>query len=391
MENKEKRVGLCLAYNGTNYGQLLQAYATQYTIEKMGFSTEIIAYHSGKNKGIKLSYAAIVVALKKINNKIKQKCKKIVKCDVDEIHKKNAEGRKKTSDLFRKKKLHNIVKINGIDNLKNHAKCYDAVLVGSDQIWLPDVSVTNFYTLRFVPKEVNRISYATSLGVSEYPNYAKKPAAEFLENINYLSVREQQGKDLIENISNAKAKVVLDPTYLLTKEEWLNNIPLKEIIEPGYILCYFLSDNKEQRKFAKKFAENKKLKLVGILSDESKFNDYDLYDEIIIGKGPEEFVNLIRNSEYVLTDSFHGMAFSILNEKQFNIFYRVREDTKLSRNSRIDNVLRMFNLEDRLILSPETTIGSNDVIDYNRVNKIIEKKRNESLKFLENALFDKGE
>lgn len=388
MVEERKTVGLCLAYNGTNYGQLLQAFSTQYIIEKYGFDTEIIDYHSGNRKGIKFSYSSVIVTINILKNKIKSKVKALCKNDIDEKHKMNMKDRQISANTFRNAKLHNIIKCEGIDQLKEYAKKYCAVLVGSDQIWLPDVSVTNFYTLRFAPQSVTRISYATSLGVAEYPNYAKKSAADFLNKIDYLSVREEQGKKIIESISDAKAQVVVDPTYLLTKDEWLECIPSKKITEKGYILCYFLSDNKTQKEYIKRFADSNRLRIVSILSNESTSNDYDMYDEIVTGKGPEEFVNLIRNAEYILTDSFHGMAFSILNEKQFLVFYRVREDTKLSRNSRIDNVINMLALNERLIINPEKAEVVFDDIDYKKVNKIIDVKRTESLRFLERALFN---
>ena len=251
-----KKIGLCIAYTGTNYGQLLQAYATQEIIKKYGFQTEIICYRSGKNKGIKLSYGAIVVAAKKTRNKIKTKLNRKSEEYSDDLHKINRLLRIKQADSFRKTHLNEVVHCNGIDELRERSKEYLAVLVGSDQVWLPDIAVTNFFTLRFAVDGVRRISYATSLGVSAYPNYVKKSAADFWKDIDFLSVREEQGKAIIQSIIDVDVKVVADPTYLFTKTEWETLIPSKKVVEDGYVLCYFLGDSDLIKQYAKKFAKN---------------------------------------------------------------------------------------------------------------------------------------
>ncbi|MCZ2442803.1 MAG: polysaccharide pyruvyl transferase family protein [Flavobacteriales bacterium] len=379
-----KTIGLCIAFNGTNYGMHLQGYATQHVIEKSGFETEIIDYHSGANKGIKFSAGALYVGLRKITNKIEKRFSHAESLDV--AHQENSQLRKNASDAFRENRLHNIIKCNGIDELKRRSNQYFAVLVGSDQIWLPDVAFSNFYTLRFAAPGVRRISYATSLGVSAYPNYAKKAAEDFWKQIDFLSVREQQGKDIIQSIVNVPVEVVADPTYLLTKEEWLELIPQEKVIEDKYILCYFLGDSEPIKQYARKFADSKGLRLVSILSNECNSDDSKFADDVLIGKSPEEFVNLIRNAEFILTDSFHGLAFSVINQKQFLIFYRRRTDVKESRNSRIDNIVRSWDIEDRLIREPEMLEFPTSDIDYAAVAKKVEALREKSLAFLDKAL-----
>lgn len=388
-----KKVGLCLAYSGTNYGQNLQAYATQYVIDSYGFITEIIDYRSGQNKGLTLSYATLVVASKKASNLILRRItKREKKQQLDNQHLLNAAERKKQADLFRKQRLHGFVRCDGIKQLQKKSCEYAAVVVGSDQIWLPGVAVTNFYTLRFAAPGVTRISYATSMGVSSYPTWAKKPAAEFWKKIDFLSVREQQAKEIIQATCNADVKMVADPTYLLTKEQWIECIPLRKVVEDGYVLCYLLGNSASIKAFCRRFADEKKLRLVGIMSDECNSNDADYCDEVIIGKGPEDFINLIRNANYVMTDSFHGLAFSIINEKQFSVFYRKREDTKESRNSRIDNIVKMWGVEKNLIANPQEAEIMCPNIDYQAVNQRREQLRAESLAFLEAALgIDKGQ
>lgn len=384
-----KKVGLVMTFQGTNYGQLLQSYALQQKIESMGYETEIIQYHSGKDKGVKITYASLYVSvqtiIKILFRKLKSR-KNFSKIELDVNHKENIIKRRSVSDLFRNTRFHNIVVVNGYSNLVDKSKDYSAVVVGSDQIWLPEVSVTNFYTLRFALPGITRISYATSMGVSSYPNYAKKPAAEYWQKIDYLSVREEQAKKIIKEIADVEANVVADPTYLLTTEEWEERIPNISVIETGYVLCYFLGDNDVIKEYAKRFADGKNLRLVSILSNECNSDDSQFADEVLIGKSPEEFINLIRNADFVLTDSFHGLAFSVINEKQFYIFYRNRTDVKQSRNSRIDNIVKIWGLEERLIKEPEKMIFKDDLIDYSIVTKKRNEFREESLNFLRSAL-----
>lgn len=380
------KVGLCLAFKGTNYGMLLQAYATQQIVEAYGFDTEIIDYRSGRNKGIKPSFAAMHVAITKILDKVLARKNGINTEAYDEMHIQNINKRKDSSKSFSDKYLHNIVKCNGITELKEKSKEFYAVLVGSDQLWLPDMAVTNFYTLRFAAPGVRRISYATSLGVSSYPNYAKKAAGDYWKEIDFLSVREEQGREIIQSIIDIPVEIVADPTYLLTREEWLERIPERKIVDDGYILCYFLGNTDKFVEFAKRFAKSKNLRLVSILSNECNSNDYSVFDEVLIGRGPEEFINLIRNASYVLTDSFHGLAFSVINEKQFYIFYRNRPEVKQSRHSRIDNIVKLWDVQDRLIIDPENAPVTNDIIDYEVVGRKVDSFRKESIHFIEKAL-----
>lgn len=382
-----KKIGLCLAFKGQNYGMLLQAFATQQIVKRLGYETEIIDYQRTNLKHIRFTPYLLVFYWKQLLNKLTNR-KKVI--ELDECHKINLEKRKEKAEEFRQEHLENIIKCIGIDELEKNAEKYDGVLVGSDQQWLPDVAFSNFRTLRFVPDHINKISYATSLGVSTYPHYCKSSAKNFLERIDYCSVREQEGKNIINSICNIDVKVVLDPTYLFTKEEWLDLIPSRKMFEYPYLFCYFLGNSDQQKQKARKFADKNNLKIVSILSNEST-SDLDLTyaDFVVSGASPEDFINWIRGAKFVFTDSFHGVAFSIINEKQFYVFYRRRLDSKTSRNSRIDNILRTFELNNRLILDQQDISNNENIIDYHTVNEILNDKRARSLHFLKNAL-DRG-
>lgn len=380
-------VGLDLAFNGVNYGMLLQAYATQVVFDKMGVDTEIIDYKRTDKKGVRLTpYLTFFIFDKFKNRIISHRRWYQNKENLSDLQKRNIMLRKDVAKEFRLRRLHDVVECNGYEKLCQIGRKYDAVVVGSDQLWLPEASFGVFRTLRFVPDNVRKISYATSLGVSQYPFWCKSSAKQFLDRFDYISVREEQGREIITSLIDKDVEVVVDPTYLLTCDEWKTLIPQGKNMYGNYILCYFLGSDKKARDIAAEYAKKNGCKLLSILSNECCLKDDEEFGEVLIGKTPEEFVNLIRNASCIFTDSFHGMAFSIINKKDFFIFYRKR-DGAASRASRIDNALENWGLKNRLILNgDEIELVNNNQIDYNDVDARIAKKREMSLDFIRRSM-----
>ncbi len=384
----KKKIGLVLSYKSTNYGAQLQAYATQLMVEKYGHETEIIDYSPKKgDRHIVLCKGLFTFLYHYYRDS------RLVKKHTTSDNALFNEEKKQRTELyldFIKRRFHNIVNVNGYTELAARGKGYDAVLLGSDEKWLPGFSFGNLTSLRFVPDNVRKISYATSLGVSEYPKYCWTTSRKAWNRFNYLSVRETQGADIIKQICgpDTKVTVVVDPTYLMTKQEWENVFHIEKKKNEKYIFCYFLGNDDTSKQIARKFADDNHLKLVSVLSTES-FSEIDqtFADEIIRGASPEDFVNWIRGAEYVFTDSFHGTAFSVINEKQVYIFYRKRAETT-SRNSRIDNILEKWGISERLILPGITEVDFSMIkdIDYSEVTSRVNAEREKSLRFLTEAL-----
>ena len=380
-----KKVGICACYDNYNYGSMLQAYATQKAISEMGYENEFISYK--KKKTIKFILKSIPRAFNEY----------FIRAKIDEIKrnkefnkhpevKENIKLRKKAFIEFGKKYYENISKdYNGYKELKEGAKNYDSVVVGSDQLWLPIGLASNFYNLMFVPDNVNKISYATSFGVSKIPWYQLKRTKRYLKRINYLSTRELKGKEIIKNVAGLEAKVVVDPTLLFNKEQWDKFVPDEKVLNEKYIFCYFLGDTIQHREEVKELAEEKKLKIVTIphldnfVEYDETFGDYRLYDV-----DPAKFINLIRNAEYVCTDSFHGTVFSLLNHKKFITFNRFNEKSKNSRNSRIDSLCTQIGIQDRRYDGNIFKIDNE--IEYSQVDDRIEYLRQDSREFLKKAL-----
>ena len=384
-----KKVGIVSCYFKHNYGSMLQAYATQKVLDNIGLENETfnITDNIDFKKGKAKYYRTQIFNFKFIKSKIG-----MIKLKVDKkIHRKlgkNIAIRDKKYNEFEKEFRLTSPQLT-YDDMNKKAKNYSSIIVGSDQLWLPVNVVADYYTLNWVPDDVNKISYATSFGISEIPLKYEQLYERFLKRINYISVREDKGCKIIKELTGKDVKLVCDPTMLLTKSEWLEIQQEEPIIKERYILCYFLGKNIEHRKFAEKLKEKTGYKIVSLNhADEyvkysDKFADLTPYDI-----GPKEFLNLIRNAMYVCTDSFHGTVFSLINNVEFFTFERYKsKNSKVSTNSRIYSLLGLMNLKNRLLKGNEDI---NEVlknsIDFKNVNEKLEKFREESKRFLEEAL-----
>lgn len=382
-----KKIGICTCYDTLNYGSMLQAFATQKTVERLGYDCEYIIYKKKKDVLFILKQIPRLLNRNLIYEKMLNLKKKKELRMYPEI-KKNEEIRKRAFLKFQKKYYKKFSDINyGYDVLRKSSENYDAVMVGSDQLWSPAGLGTNFYNLMFVPNHIKKISYATSFGVNQIPCYQSKRTSKYLKRIEFLSVRELKGAEIVEKLINRKPIVVADPTLLLTKDDWMSLIEDKKIIDEPYIFCYFLGENMQHRVIAKDLSAKTKMKIVSMpfldtfVKGDLRFGDIQIFDA-----GPDDFVNIIRNASYILTDSFHGSVFSILHHKQFITLNRYM-DSGNSRNSRIDSLCKLLGLSTRRY-SEEQNIYEQMCasIEYRMVDQKINKLRAKSLDFLSKAL-----
>lgn len=360
------KIGIVTWHHNPNYGGLLQAYALQETIKKLGYNPEFVNYRPDLNtfkKRIIRKFKDIYMMLFRpgIYNSRKLQYKFI-------------------DEKFSLSKLYYFY-----DDLCAEADMiYDAGVCGSDQIWSNNTgSVIPFYYLDFLD-ESKRISYAPSIGYNKIPDDLVKDFKKYVEKIRFLSIREEKGAEIIKEITGRNAEVVLDPSLLLNKTEWLEEIKDKKPISPKekYILLYILGDNKEQVEYAKRFSKITGLKLIAIETKYGKVKDLELYSG-----DPFDFVELVKNASYILTDSFHGLSFSINLERQFVVFKRFSDDDKISQNSRIYNILRKLQLENRLISSDQSvSFLIDNIIDYSLVRPLLESERERSLEFLSRSI-----
>lgn len=386
MGNKQK-IGCVIAYTEghNNYGTSLQGYAMLKKIQQLGYEVEVIHYVKQLSTIQKIKFVAnairagewksIVARLtaKRTLKKYPQYAAGIAK-------------RTKAVNAYKAKKLlplfHTYV---GYDALHKGSLNYDAVVVGSDQVWTPMSLPNKFFNLLFVDDSVHKIAYASSFGVSEIPSFQRKETGLYLDRFYRIGVREERGKEIVEELSHQKATVVADPTLLLTREEWEAEISDARPNESEpYIFCYFLGTNQEARKAANLLRTQTGYKIITIRHMDEYVPEDELFgDEAPYNVDPNDFVKYISRAAYVCTDSFHCTVFSILFHRQFMTFYRFAATNKTGRNSRIDSLFNILGLQDRLYIGNISIIGN--PIAYDKVDKRLKGLRENSLEFLKNC------
>lgn len=255
-------------------------------------------------------------------------------------------------------------------------KKYKTFFVGSDQVWNPYFSRTSSIDfLTFAPKK-KRNSFSASFGINDIPSEKKEEYRKMLLEMNNISVREERGKKIIEEITGrTDVEVLLDPTMLLQTEKWeklmVKPKQLKKIKGKQYILNYFLGDLSDARKKEiQRVAKENNCEIINLLDKNDPFYDC----------GPNEFIYLERNAFLICTDSFHSSVFAILFNRPFIIFDR--EDLNTKMNSRIDTLLNKFDLQNRRF---SDRIKYEQLSSHYNINEILEKERVKAKMFIEKA------
>lgn len=369
IENK-KKVGIITFHKAHNYGAFLQVYALQKQVVKLKNECFVINYY---DKNIMKSYKLFKFSKNPV------KCMKLLFKSL-----KNYKKNKKRYDKFNyciNEKL-NLTKVyKNFTSLVNDYPKLDSYITGSDQVWNSTITkgLQDSYTLNFGDSQIKRISYAASVGDVSQISKNSEEFNEKISGIDYISVREEDAKEELAKIINKPIEVVLDPTLLLTKEEWNEKIEEIENIKEKYILAYVVEPDEEYIKIVNDLSERTGLKVIhfGIKNPGYKNVLKSAYTE-----GPLEFVNYIKNAEYVVATSFHATVFSIWYNKKFFIIPHKKT------GSRVTNLLEKLEIENRTFSSLEEfkNIDYNFETDWEKVNKNLEIEREKSLKWLENAI-----
>lgn len=349
---------------------MLQAFATVKMLESRGIDYELIRYKK------KLTTVEKVRSVPRLLNGVllNDKYEAFLKKQGMKKHPEFAKNDAVRMEAFRQFKNKVFTKLSpefcGYKALCEGAKRYNAVVTGSDQLWSPAGLPTNFYNLMFVPDGIKKISYASSFGVSQIPWYQKRRTADFLKRLDYISMRENRGSEIVKELIGRDVPTILDPVFMFDKEGWGKLIPVKKEIDEPYIFAYFLGENAEYRKVVKSVAKKLGCKIVALRHlDQYVLNDEEFGDIALYDVSPDRFLNLLRGASYVCTDSFHGSCFSIIHKIHFVIFNRYAEESKHSKNSRIDTLCDNLGLQERRY-NVKTTLDKQLMasIDWDLVN-----------------------
>lgn len=375
------KIGLfTLDARNNNYGGLLQEYALFKTLQNLGYQVEVIDYDVTSELNTfsykrSFKYLTFDKMLKKIQ-------KKIFKVKLVESTIPNRSSRELFSK-FRDKYINFSDKYKYAD-LAKIAEQYDGFVCGSDQIWNPSYNIPSFF-LDFANGKI-RVIYGASLGVSDISSIEKSTYEKLLYGLNNISVREKQAKEIIGALTTEKVKIVLDPTMILGRDEWLKFVKPDSTKQP-YVFCYFLGTDNRKIEVTKNFAKKNNYKIISVPFEYNLFSEEE-FPTYNGGLGPIEFLNLIYNAECVLTDSFHASVFSILFNKEVRVFSR--DIGKLNMNERLYTLLDLVDRNDLFVQSNKLdSINVKQSIQYDFSK--IEKMRIDSVLWLDNALKIKGD
>lgn len=386
MKNK---VGLAITTYTHNYGSFLQSFALVETIKRLGYDPEVISI-----EGVQplISSARRKYFMRRMFNINELRSYSIMFKGIAMrlINKQFAENQRirgNAFDRFRSKYFKFSPIKNTWEEVGEMCKGYCAVVVGSDQLWRPANIEGGYFTLGFVPDEINKIAYAPSFGIPRLEKPQAEKAKVFIPRLNHIGVREERGAEIIKELTGLDVPVVCDPTLLFTKDDWDEYVS-DRLIKDDYVLTYFIGDHEDYLKFAKRLGKYCGVKVVGIVHIDGYNKNIPAYiDDTPYDIDPFQFINLVKYAKCVLTDSFHCSVFSIHFEKEFFAFKRFSDKDTMSTNNRLSTLFKIAGIDDRILTGKEEIEDSLfKPIDYNKVRENIQKKRNFSLSYLKNSL-----
>ena len=401
-----KTIGIITLYhNSANYGGLLQAYALVTLLNIHGYKAEQISVaYEPRNAKKETSRAKDIIKTNGYFSLISRIIRKVYRIGKSQVMRTLAKAlhvnnriqvRLDSTKQFRE----NIPHSQKTYTQNNIYDCdgYDVYICGSDQVWrgisLFD-ELNPAYWLTFVRSEKKKISYAASISRKSIPVSAENKVKEALCDFNAISVRENNDKKLLERVLDRHVEWVLDPTMLFSAEEWKALMPIDSNVEKGYLFVYLLGDSLKARRYAARLARKRGLKIVTIpyVLDNFRWCDLLFGDIRINDVSPTRWMSLIFHADFVVTDSFHCTAFSILFHKSFLTFKRDSDESDNSSNSRIYSLLDRFELTDRIVEINSAVVAKHNLdfvdneIDYHRVDQILNNARELSTSFLYQAI-----
>lgn len=375
MKEKKQNVGIITLHRVVNYGSVLQTYALQEIIKQKGYNVEVIDYYPERLTQLGM--------LKRIKNK-GEKYKKnfIIRNIARIIIIPSYIIRFNTFFSFLNKYINMSKKTYKDEESINKEKFdYDIYCTGSDQVWNSgwNEKIDHPYFLTFAPDNKKKIAYAASFGKKTLDNFEIKETKSMLKRYDDISVREKSGVDIVKSFGINNVVNVVDPTLLLSGDDW-RKISSNKYKGKKYILVYNLNRNKKIDNYAKKLSRKTGLKIIYL---SYQLHEFYKKGKMICNPKVEDFISLIDNATYVISDSFHATAFSLNLNTQFIIVYPGKYSTRLQ------SILELLNLENRVAKNDEDFSILNKDIDFKKINLKMESMRKESIDWLSNSL--KGE
>ena len=326
------RVGVLTFLHNDNYGSALQAYALQRAIRGLGFDCGHLDYCPDRTEKMR--------NLLRSGNSPKLILEGMRKRQV----KAGQEGARRKSHAipaFYEREMQLSRPCRNMEELRKESGNYDILVCGSDQIWNP-VWLNPAYFLTFAPEGKKKVAYAASLGIAAMPPEGKiRKIRKWTEGFSAVSVREEEGAELLEKMTGLRADVMPDPVCLLSRDEWAN-VAGPARTGDRYLLCYFIGENAGYREKVRKISNETGLRVLEI---PVTAEGYDSEFEKLEGLDPAAFLGAVFGTECFCTDSFHGLVFGTLAGVRTEMLRRYRDDDPESKNSRVDHFLRLIRQE----------------------------------------------
>lgn len=357
------KVGIMTFPNSRSHGAALQMYGLYLAVGELGYEAQIINYHNSYMKAERHSSRGA-------RSGIRSWAKQL-------LHYRQFSG-------FRRFEKRMVLEpknpIQSPEALRTMSDEYGCVICGSDQVWNPDITGGDLsYFLDFCGEGTRRVSYAPSFGVETLEEPFASQAARELSRFDALSVREDQGKVLVEKLTGKTPQVVADPTFLVSPEVWAEQETPCCVPQEGYILYYTIRSSGTLMEFCRDLSERTGLKIL-IVGGNSLRNLVNRDERIryVCDADPGQWLYLLRHARYVVTNSFHGTAFSVNFRKDFYV-----EFSSLT-NSRLEHIIRTLGLEERIVGS--SPVEKVTPVDYTRTEQVLPRLRTDSLEYLKNAI-----
>lgn len=360
------KVAYITRHTPSNYGSVLQAYATQRAIEELGHEAVCINYI--RTDELPENRTKTLLSVSRWNKNAATRLLYSV------TQKPVFDAAGKRFDRYRKNMLTLTDECwNTPEELAQNLPKADVYMTGSDQVWntVGTGVIDPAYFLSFVPDGKKKVAYAGCFGTKTVRDEDRDNITKWLKRYDHITIREKSGVELAQSLGVC-AEQVLDPTFLMSPKDWLGILPKKEKTE-SYVLVYQLHPNKEFQAYAKEFARRKKMRLIRV---HPYFHHIFKPGKFVFCPPVEEFLWYIKNADYFLTDSFHGTSFAIgLNTQFVDVLPNVYSERNRS-------ILATAGLEDRILMSCDDFKIADKPIDFTAVNQKINAERTRSAEIL---------
>jgi hypothetical protein len=358
------KIGTLTFHTAQNYGAMLQAYALVRYIQSLGYDAEIIDYQSEFNaKRFSSKPFSHFLHIREIYNVLFRNAY-LMPCP---------EAFRNFYENFLPKSAESY----GKDQLAMASKSYDVIISGSDQVWnLACTEGDDSYFLPFVSHE-KKYSYAASIGVTKISENLKGRISDYIVSFKGISVREHEAVKIIKELTGREAILVVDPTLLLTKEQWANIADYSRCPHDKYLLIYVMSEDVKLLKFAKRYAKNHNLKIAYVSQRLFKRINAIYLRNVT----PNQWIGLFLRADTIVTNSFHGSAFGVNFGKNLFVKYIPRSIA----NSRLQTLVNDYGLNGHL-LKNDTAFLEKEEVDMDKVLSILNKYRSLSYEYLLNIL-----